>query len=92
MEEFQFCEVYLGKSKDKLDAIDLALPFEDAIVIFGHFLKYVVPVRLPDDIFRGLMYLPDPTPCSDGRYINHLRKSLGKRLQKTSFNLYLLLL
>ena len=26
------------------------------------------PVRLPDDIFRGLMHLPDPTPCSDGHY------------------------
>ena len=26
------------------------------------------PVRLPDDIFRGFMHLPDPTPCSDGHY------------------------
>lgn len=32
----------MGKSKDKLDAIDLALPLEDAVAIFGHFLKYVV--------------------------------------------------
>ena len=61
-EEFQLCEAYLGNSKDKLDAIDLALPLEDAVAIFGHFLKYVV------HIFCGLMYLPDPTPCSDGHY------------------------
>ena len=60
-EELQFCEAYLGKSKDKLDPIGLALPLEDAVAIFGHFLKHVVPVRLPDDIFRGLMHLPDPT-------------------------------
>ena len=41
-EEFHLGEAYLGKSKDKLNAIDLALPLEDAVVIFGHFLKYVV--------------------------------------------------
>ena len=33
----------MGKSKDKLDAIDLALPLEDAVAIFGHFLKYEKP-------------------------------------------------
>ena len=26
------------------------------------------PVRLPDDIFRGLMHFPDPTPYSGGHY------------------------
>ena len=26
------------------------------------------PVQLPDDIFHGLMHLPDPTPSSDGHY------------------------
>ena len=41
-EEFRLCEAHLGKSKDKLDAIDLALPLEDDVAIFGHFLKYVV--------------------------------------------------
>ena len=38
-DEFQLGEAYLGNSKDKLDAIDLALPLEDAVAIFGHFLK-----------------------------------------------------
>ena len=34
-EEFQLCEAYMGKLKDKLDAIDLALPLEDAVAIFA---------------------------------------------------------
>ena len=41
-EEFQLQEAYLGKSKDKLDGIDLALPLDDAVAIFSHFVKYVV--------------------------------------------------
>ena len=41
-EEFQLREAYLGKSKDKLDGIDLALPLDNAVAIFDHFLKYVV--------------------------------------------------
>ena len=38
-EEFQLGEAYLGKWKDKLNAIDLALPLEDAVVIFWSFSK-----------------------------------------------------
>ena len=40
------------------------------------------PVHLPDHIFRGLMHLPDPIPCSDGHY-KPFTEPLGKRLQKT---------
>ena len=40
-EEFQLREAYFGKSKDKLDVIDLALPLDNAVVILGHFVKCV---------------------------------------------------
>lgn len=41
-EKFQLREAYLGKSKDKLYCIDLALPLADAVAIFGHVVKFVV--------------------------------------------------
>ena len=40
--EFQLWEAYLGKLKDKIDCTDSALPLEDAVAIFGHFVKYVM--------------------------------------------------
>lgn len=33
---------YLGKSKDSLDLIELDVELQQAISMFGHFLKYVV--------------------------------------------------
>ena len=31
-------EAYLGRSRDNLDRVDLSLPLNDCILLFGHFL------------------------------------------------------
>lgn len=44
--ELELESVFLGKSKDSLDRIEVSLVLEEAVSSFGHFLKY--HVRLSD--------------------------------------------
>ena len=88
-EEFQLQEAYLGKSKDKLDGIDLTLPLDDAVAIFGHFVKYVVhnenkkprePLRSAFDIMMRVQKEVDSKALPTRKPENNLKHRLYNAL------------
>ena len=82
-EEFQLWEAYLGKSKDKVNGTDLALPVYNAVAILGHFVKYVAhnkdkktgePLRSAFDIMMRVQEvdskaLPAHKPENNSKYL-----------------------
>ena len=38
-------EAYLGSSRENLDCVAMSLPLNDCVILFGHYLKYVVNIK-----------------------------------------------
>jgi len=64
-------EAYLGSSHEKLDRIDMSLPLNDCVAIFGHYLKYIVKVSASVEV----------TPTNACKVL----MEAGKRLSSNSF-------
>ena len=43
-------EAYLGTSHDKLDRVDMSLPLCDCVIVFGHYVKYVLSPITENDM------------------------------------------
>ena len=84
-DKFELDPVYLGKSKDVLDQIDLSLTIDAAITLFVPFLRYhnrSAEQILPSvhNVFAVLM--PDPMPGDDGHYKPYM-DLLGTKTDET---------